>query len=58
MAISQYAARNPQGKVIAGSSEAGSQAMAVKQLREQGLIPIAIQGGALGAGAAARRRRH
>jgi len=55
MSVFQYAARNPQGKVITGSIEAGSQAMVVKQLREQGLTPTTIQEGALG-GAVARRK--
>jgi type IV pilus assembly protein PilC len=55
MSVFQYAARNPQGKVITGSIEAGSQAMVVKQLREQGLTPTTIQEGALG-GAVTRRK--
>lgn len=55
MSVFQYAARNPQGKVITGSIEAGSQAMVVKQLRDQGLTPTTIQEGALG-GAATRRK--
>jgi len=55
MSVFQYAARNPQGKVITGSIEAGSQAMVVKQLREQGLTPTTIQEGALGSAATRRK---
>lgn len=40
-----YVARNPQGKLITGSTEASSQAMVVKILKDQGLTPTSIQAG-------------
>ena len=47
MAVFQYVARNPQGQTVTGSTEANSQNVAAKSLREQGLTPISIQAGAL-----------
>jgi type IV pilus assembly protein PilC len=44
-----YTARNPQGQIIRGSTEAQSQNMVARLLRDQGLIPTSIEtGGALG----------
>lgn len=40
-----YVARNPQGKVITGRTEAATQAMVVKILKDQGLTPTSIQTG-------------
>jgi type IV pilus assembly protein PilC len=45
-----YIARNPQGKMITGRTEAATQAMVVKILKDQGLTPTSIQaGGTVGA---------
>lgn len=41
-----YVARNPQGKLITGRTEATTQAMVVKILKEQGLTPTKIEAGA------------
>jgi type IV pilus assembly protein PilC len=38
-----YIARNPQGKVITGKTEAATQGMVVKILKDQGLTPTSIQ---------------
>jgi type IV pilus assembly protein PilC len=38
-----YVARNPQGKVVTGRTEAATQGMVVKVLKDQGLTPTAIQ---------------
>lgn len=40
-----YVARNPQGKLITGRTEAATQAMVVKILKDQGLTPTSIQAG-------------
>lgn len=48
MPIFQYVARNPQGKMISGSTQAASQSEVVRFLREQGLTPTSIQAGAGG----------
>lgn len=40
-----YVARNPQGKLITGRTEAATQAMVVKILKDQGLTPTSIQSG-------------
>lgn len=40
-----YVARNPQGKLITGRTEAATQAMVVKILKDQGLTPTSIQVG-------------
>lgn len=56
MSLFQYTARNAQGKVISGTIDAQSQSMVVKQLREQGLLPTAIQEGATLGGASAKAK--
>jgi type IV pilus assembly protein PilC len=58
MAHFQYAARNAQGQVVTGVVEAGAEAMAARQLREQGLTPTQLRetGGASTAKRAARTR--
>ncbi len=38
-----YVARNPQGKVITGKTDAATQGMVVKILKDQGLTPTSIQ---------------
>jgi type IV pilus assembly protein PilC len=38
-----YVARNPQGKLIQGRTEAATQALVVKILKDQGLTPTSIQ---------------
>lgn len=38
-----YVARNPQGKVVTGKTEAATQGMVVKILKDQGLTPTSIQ---------------
>lgn len=43
MPIFQYVARDTQGKMITGSTQANSQSAVVKFLREQGLTPTSIQ---------------
>jgi len=57
MPLFQYAARNAQGKTVTGVTEAVSQAVAARMLREQGLIPVSIEMGAAAAAKAQRRRR-
>jgi type IV pilus assembly protein PilC len=53
-----YIARNPQGKMITGRTEAATQAMVVKILKDQGLTPTSIQvGGQVGADAKAQGRK-
>lgn len=44
-----YVARNPQGKLITGRTEAATQAMVVKILKDQGLTPTSIQAGGIAA---------
>lgn len=41
-----YVARNPQGKLVTGRTEAATQAMVVKILKDQGLTPTSIDTGA------------
>lgn len=41
-----YVARNPQGKLVTGRTEAATQAMVVKILKDQGLTPTQIDAGA------------
>lgn len=53
MASFVYSARNAQGEVVRGTTEAQSQAMVARMLREQGLIPTSIEAG----GAAAKGSR-
>ncbi len=48
MPLYQYVARNPQGKLITGSTQAVNQTAVVKILRDQGLIPTSIQMGTVG----------
>ncbi len=38
-----YVARNPQGKVVTGKTDAATQGMVVRMLKEQGLTPTSIQ---------------
>lgn len=53
-----YIARNPQGKMITGRTEAATQAMVVKILKDQGLTPTSIQvGGTVGADAKQQTRK-
>jgi len=44
-----YVARNPQGKLVTGRTEAPTQAMVVKILKDQGLTPTSIDTGVAGA---------
>lgn len=46
-----YVARNPQGKLVTGRTEAATQAMVVKILKDQGLTPTSIDTGSAGAAA-------
>ncbi|MBX7246611.1 MAG: type II secretion system F family protein [Candidatus Sumerlaeaceae bacterium] len=57
MAVFTYVARNPQGKMVSGRTEAATQAMVVKILKEQGLTPTSIQTGVAGEAKAARRKQ-
>lgn len=54
-----YVARNPQGKVVSGRTDAATQAMVVKVLKDQGLTPTSIQLAAAGGESktAARKQR-
>ncbi|MBN1516552.1 type II secretion system F family protein [Candidatus Sumerlaeota bacterium] len=54
MAVFQYVAKNESGQTVTGSTEAPTQSIAARQLRDQGLVPIQIQAGQL---SAAQRRR-
>jgi len=56
MALFQYTARNPQGKVVTGSLDAAAQSEAVKQLREQGLTPTELTEGAAQGSKTAQKR--
>lgn len=49
-----YVARNPQGKLVTGRTEAATQAMVVKILKDQGLTPTQIEMGAGGAASASK----
>ena len=57
MPLFQYTARNVQGKNVTGVTEAVSQAVAARMLREQGLIPIMIEAGTAAAAKVRGRRR-
>jgi type IV pilus assembly protein PilC len=57
MPLFHYTARNVQGKTITGVTEAGSQAVAARMLRDQGLIPVSIETGGGAAAARPGRRR-
>lgn len=46
MPFFQYVARNYQGKMVTGSSEADNEAALAKILRDQGLVPTSIEQGA------------
>jgi len=50
MPVFQYVARDSQGKIINGTTQAANQSAVVKLLRDQGLVPTTIQAG----GAAAK----
>jgi type IV pilus assembly protein PilC len=52
-----YVARNNQGKLITGRTEAATQAMVVKQLRDAGLTPTQIDTAGAGAASAAKKAR-
>ncbi len=57
-----YVARNPQGKLVTGRTEAPTQAVVVKILKDQGLTPTQIDmgpggGATAGSGAKARRQK-
>jgi len=52
-----YVARNPQGKLVTGRTEAPTQAVVVKILKDQGLTPTSIDVGAAGAAASKTRAR-
>jgi type IV pilus assembly protein PilC len=55
MPVFQYVARDAQGKIINGTTQAANQSAVVKFLRDQGLIPTTIQlGGAAAKGAYGR----
>lgn len=51
-----YVARNPQGKLVTGRTEAPTQAMVVKILKDQGLTPTSIDVGS-GSGTASTAKR-
>lgn len=51
-----YVARNPQGKLVTGRTEAPTQAVVVKILKDQGLTPTSIDMGAGGAAAGSKTR--
>jgi len=53
MPIFQYLARNPQGALVTGTTEAADQAQAARALRDQGLVPSQVQ---IAAAKAVRRR--
>jgi type IV pilus assembly protein PilC len=57
MPLFQYVARNVQGKTTTGVTEAVSQNVAARVLREQGLIPVSIELGSAAAAKVRRRRR-
>lgn len=52
-----YVARNPQGKLVTGRTEAPTQAVVVKILKDQGLTPTSIDVGAGGRTAAPAKGR-
>jgi type IV pilus assembly protein PilC len=56
MPVFQYVARDAQGKIINGTTQAANQSAAVKFLRDQGLIPTTIQLGGAGAKGAYGRK--
>ena len=57
MATFSYVARDHQGNLVKGTTEAQSQNMVARMLREQGMIPTSIEAGSEGASAAKARRR-
>lgn len=52
-----YVARNPQGKLVTGRTEAPTQAMVVKILKDQGLTPTSIDTGGAGAATKSKARK-
>jgi type IV pilus assembly protein PilC len=52
-----YVARNTAGKLITGRTEAATQAMVVKQLRDAGLTPTQIESAGTGSAASAKKGR-
>jgi type IV pilus assembly protein PilC len=52
-----YVARNPQGKLVTGRTEAPTQAMVVKILKDQGLTPTSIDTGMAGAAKTKKKLR-
>ena len=52
-----YIARNPQGKMVTGRTEAATQAMVVKILKDQGLTPTSIDTSAAGAAGKTKARK-
>lgn len=52
-----YVARNPQGKLIQGRTEAATQAMVVKILKDQGLTPTQIESGGAVASSPTKARK-
>ncbi len=52
-----YVARNPQGKLVTGRTEAPTQAVVVKILKDQGLTPTSIDTGVAGASKAKSKAR-
>lgn len=52
-----YVARNPQGKLVTGRTEAPTQAMVVKILKDQGLTPTSIDVGGAARGAKSKARK-
>ena len=57
MASFTYVARNPQGKLVQGRTEAATQAMALKTLKDQGLVPTSIQTSSTGVEAKSKARK-
>ncbi len=50
-----YIARNPQGRIIKGQTEAANQSLAARALRDQGLIPTLIEAGGIMAAKTAKQ---
>ncbi|PKO19494.1 pilus assembly protein PilC [candidate division BRC1 bacterium HGW-BRC1-1] len=57
MASFTYVARNPQGKLVQGRTEAATQAIALKTLKDQGLVPTSIQTASTGAETKSKARK-
>ena len=53
----QYVARNPQGQLVRGHTDAQSVSMVARFLRDQGLIPSSIENGAADGGGAVRGKK-